>query len=258
MASELKYLPQLVVEQDGTVSGKFLHGLSKANARDGSFLWNVRMGNGRFFSIEAAGKFDPSLSKTHRSMNDIPIEQLRADEHFCEDNFDGHIFSQRFARWVWPAGIYQNKGLSSSDGESAWRRIIETSDRELEFERLRRQFAPSVPSRLSCVYLAHGTDAGRAAIHAMLYQPEIFEVRIECCLAACVVDSAWYDLYLNNPKLEYIENYWRLMAHPTESRPEILIDGVFHLSNRVQLVQLGVNTGDSDQNRTNSNGSQAG
>lgn len=239
MKPELEPLKQLVVECDGRVSGKFFHGVGWS---EGTYwvLWNLRMGHGRYVSTEAAGRFDSSLSGTHRSINDIPIDQLRPSESFREENFSGHVFAPRFAHYVFPVGIHHRLGSPGEEAPNSWRRRVETSDRELAFEIARRQIAPRSPSRLSCVFLAHGTDAGRGVINGVLRRPEIFDVRIDCCLAATVADSTWYDLYLNAPKNEYLENYWKCLAHPEDSKPEILLDGVLQFTNKDQLAKFGI------------------
>lgn len=116
---------------------------------------------------------------------------------------------------------------------------IKRADIELEFEHYRRQHYPEKISRLTCIYLAEKTDAGKNLIHSMLGpEVEILEVKSSFCLGITKADVSWYDQYALNPKQEYIENYWSGIQFSEREAWEYLFDGCIEIEDEILLRVL--------------------
>lgn len=157
-------LSDLKIEPDGSIAGQYLHGVDLNND---VLVHNLGIA-GRLWTADYIGAVDPGIAVTHRAIGDIPIEDLPSF------GLHGNVISPRCARYFIPAAILDmgqtivnGHGIpwELSDGQRA--RITALRDMELAFERGRRQFAPDVPSRLSCIWLAESNDTGRSVIRSI-------------------------------------------------------------------------------------------
>lgn len=218
-------LKNLQVEADGSVTQTFLHGV---NLNDTVLVHNIGVA-GRLLSADFVGRVDRGIAKTHRPIGSVPISELAAGGP--RDN----AVSPRVATYLIPTGILESGQKIFNGYGEPWEltiarraRLKETRDIELEFEKVRRQIAPSAPSRLTCFWLAENSGAGRSVILKMMPYAYIAQARVNFCQASLVVDAGWFDDYLNYPKPEYVESYWTCRQHPKHSMPETLVDG--HIS----------------------------
>ena len=232
---ELLNLPNLVIEADGSVAETFLHGVDLKN---GVLVHNIGVA-GRLLTVDFLGVVDPNLARTHRTIGSIPIPELASTGPY------ENAVSPRSAGYLIPAAILDSgQKIVNGFGEPRQltpgqeQRLIETRNIELKFEEGRRLIAPTAPSRLSCIWLAENSDAGRAVILSMLPNAYITAVRVEHCAAAAIADANWFDDYLNFPKPDFIENYWKGKIHPKISMPEILVDGQVTFTDPQQLAYI--------------------
>lgn len=217
---------------DGSIAEQFLHGVDLDNA---TLVHNLSIDD-RLWTANCMGIADPGIAKTYRPIGEISIEELRFFGPY------GNVLSPRSAKYLIPAAILDS-GQTIVNGygepqEVSARRIIDTRDIELAFEKGRRHYAPQAPSRLSCIWLAESSSTGHSVIRSMLPDAYVANVRVQFCMAFTVADAGWFDEYFNFAKLEYIENYWTGKAHPTYSCPEILVDGVVQFVEPAQLEHI--------------------
>lgn len=224
------------VQADGGLAEHFLHGV---NLNDWIVVNNLRVSDGRLVSTEVLGLSDPGLAETYRPIGTVPISELASGW------VEGNVASPRLGRFLFPAGI-MNLGGEMVDAHGApWpsspggkRRVIETAEAEIAFEVGRRRLSPAAPSRLTCIWLAEGSDAGRAVIQSMLRDTLICKVRVVSCHQFKVADAGWFDDYLNFPDLKYVDNYWLGVIHPRHSLPELLVEGVVQLTEQSAIDQI--------------------
>lgn len=205
--------------------GTFAHGIDPAEWYP---AWNLAL-CGRLLSPDFAALSDPGLSEMHRSLRDVPLEEIR------KGSVQLGVVSPRSAWCVVMAGIVRRGGkVGTGVVNTTWltregaTRLVKTGDVELEFERVRRQIAPSAVSRLACLYVADDSDSGRQHIVSMLGRDVlILRVCIPLAMAVTKVDTAWWDAYCDCPKAQHIENYWQsLPKTPDAPIWEYLVDGL--------------------------------
>jgi hypothetical protein len=122
-------------------------------------------------------------------------------------------------------------------------RAIKLADIEIAFEEGRRKYNYGAPSRLSCLYLADNDLDGRTMLQNMLgisfRRPLIVEVAVLNKMELVKADHRWLDtMYLNDPKEEYIQNYWTEV--PLDKKPswEYLLEGTIIMTNQQQIQEI--------------------
>lgn len=215
----------------------FLHGISLSN-----FLpcWNLSL-SGRISSPDFLAKLDAGLAKSHKSIRDIDINQLK-NGNFPEGvltprgGWYGHSFSLLRKGMHLQTGIKNPKEIPKEEEK----RILRMGDIELKFEEMRRKIAPEAPSRLSCIYLAENSEAGREQIKKMLGD-NIFLLKVKILMSERLAkaDVRWFDAYCENQKEEYIENYWKGISKDTKEECwEYLIDGIIVAIDQEELEYI--------------------
>jgi hypothetical protein len=209
--------------------GKHLHGISLGEWYP---CWNLAL-SGRIASPDFLAFCEPELAASHQSIRDISIKCLRTESIFMG------VSSPRTARYVWAAAIIRrggHVGIGSIDtkwlDQEEMGRIVAIGDMELEFERVRREIAQNAASRLSCLWVAEDTEEGKTHIRSMLGSDIlILKVRIPVALRVSKVDTTWLDAYFEEPRQEFIENYWRSIPF-NEQRVtwEYLVDGAIEVN----------------------------
>ncbi len=122
-------------------------------------------------------------------------------------------------------------------------RIDAMGEIELAFERTRRLLAPRAPSRLSCMWLAEDSEAGRAHVRQMFSViPRLYvvRVRISLDLAFKAAHTGWFDQYVQKPEYQFAANYWTGLSGPTGGW-EFLLDGAIELLDPVDLEYIRTN-----------------
>ena len=95
---------------------------------------------------------------------------------------------------------------------SHYPRILEASENEVVFEKIRREVNPSAPSRLSCIFAGEDSLEQRIHIGQMLShtkRPYIMKFRPKVVLNYFVADSTYFDLYSQTKDTKYAYAYWR-------------------------------------------------
>jgi hypothetical protein len=175
----------------------------------------------------------------------VPFDQL---ETKADDIFAG-LINPRSAVLVQASLL--RKGVKLKDSLTGKpitaeqeKKILNKADVELAFEKHRRSLDSGMPSRLTCLFLAEDDEDinGRLNIQDMLtrldWKPQVLQVEIENQLALHKADNRWYDYYFDDPKPEYIVNYWN--GTPLDAVPtwEFLLEGSVRLTsqNDIELV----------------------
>ena len=208
------------------IHGVFLHGIDLGNWYP---CWNIPLIGG-LMSSDYAAYIDPGLSAVHKSIRDIEIHQLKMEPSSIKG-----VLSPREMSFIIPAamirrgyrvgiGLHDTNWLSERDIA----RILRISDIELAFEDARRKILPQAASRLCSLFLAENTEDGRNHIKTMFPHADlhIIEVTIPKAFRFNKVDFTWFDNYSEEPKAEYIENYWKSIPYD-ENVPtwEYLVEG---------------------------------
>ncbi|MHB8280648.1 MAG: hypothetical protein ACYDIA_23840 [Candidatus Humimicrobiaceae bacterium] len=167
------------------------------------------------------------------NINNIPISSLRDDL-----NINYGFMTPRTSRCVVMAalirkGINVGLGVNNTKWYSSKQKehFLYMGDVELRFEEIRRIISPEAASRLTCIWLADNTIEGKNHIKNMLGDDiYIIKVKILHELRFSKVDSLWFDEYCNNPKDEYIKNYWNSIPLKDDSTSwEYLLEGVIEM-----------------------------
>jgi hypothetical protein len=122
-------------------------------------------------------------------------------------------------------------------------RAIKLADFEIEFERGRREYHYGAPSRLSCLYLADNNIDGRTVLSGMFSnsftRPMIIEVAVLNKMELIKADHNWLDEYLNEPKEEFIKNYWTAIPFNDKHESwEYLLEGTVIMTNQEQMEEI--------------------
>ncbi|WP_418132530.1 hypothetical protein ABL849_17480 [Variovorax sp. 375MFSha3.1] len=225
-----------IVQADLSIEKRFFHGVDLNND---ILVNNLRVSRGRLVTADLMGMTDPGIAATHRPIPEIPIEEI------AEGMLTGNLLAPRSATYTIPASILKTgqeivdgrgRPWPITDGRKA--RIVDTAAIEVAFEAGRRRFAPSAPSRMSCIWLAEGNEAGRNVIASMMRGARICSVRVSLCLGIKVADAGWYDDYTSVPTESYIEKYWTGIEHPRHSLPEYLVEGVIEFTDEKDLEDI--------------------
>lgn len=155
-----------------------------------------------------------------------------------DENMQGIISSKMTA-------IYKASKLRKlkRELEEKERHVIKIADLEIEFERGRRIYNYSAPSRLSCLYLAENNFDSREMLRSMFVNvfssPKIINVEILNQMELVQVDHKWVDKYFAEPNEDYIKNYWNGMQH-NEDFPswEYLLEGTIIMANSEQMLEI--------------------
>lgn len=225
------------MQHSSVLTGHFIHGV---DLDDWYPCWNLAL-SGRLSSPDFFATVDPGTAAVHGRIRDTPIEDLRTK------GLPSGIPTPRAAWCVFAAAVARNGGsvgigttntewLSAEDLDMFRRR----GDIELAFEECRRSVAPDAPSRLSSLYIAEDSPAGRTHVRQMLGE-HIHVLRVTVPIAVRVhrADTQWFDRYCRDPNPLYIENYWRSVRAGGDSETwELLVDGVVQADDPAGLDHL--------------------
>ena len=193
--------------------------------------------SGYLWSPNYLAVIDQGIGQVHRTINEFSIEQLRREgPQSCG-------VTPRTARAIIKASLirrgeklYDGYGeeILLSEQEKQW--ILKASEVELRFEEIRRaQFSYRV-SRLSCLWLAERTEAGKAHSRAMFGEDVfILDVRLGQTLNLSRADTTWFDFYWKELRDEYIGKYWSGAPCGDVSSWEYLLDGEIIADNEQQI-----------------------
>jgi hypothetical protein len=141
---------------------------------------------------------------------------------------------------IYQASINRSLPRPRTDKELA---VIKKADLEIEFERRRRELNYGAASRLSCVYLVDNTFESKLLLQSMFAdnfkRPKVVEVDIVNNFELTKCDVHWVDKYFEDPKDEYIVNYWTGVPL-NENYPtwEYLLEGTIQMTNRDEIQDI--------------------
>jgi len=193
--------------------------------------------SGCLWSPNYLAVIDQGIGQVHRTINEFSIEQLRMKgPQSCgvTPRTASAIIKASFIRRG--EKLYDGYGeeILLSEQEKQW--ILKASEVELGFEEIRRAQFPYRVSRLSCLWLAERTEAGKAHIRAMLGEDVfILDVRLGQILNLSRADTKWFDLYWEETRDEYIWKYWSGEPCGDVSSWEYLLDGEIIADNEEQI-----------------------
>lgn len=120
---------------------------------------------------------------------------------------------------------------------------IKIAELEIEFEKGRRIYNYSAPSRLSCLYLAEDDLDSREMLRGMFVnvfsRPKIINVEILNQMEIVQVDHKWVNKYFEEPNKDYIKKYWTGIAY-NEDFPswEYLLEGTIIMKDKIQILEM--------------------
>jgi hypothetical protein len=121
--------------------------------------------------------------------------------------------------------------------------VVKKADLEIEFERRRREINYGASSRLSCVYLVDNDIDGRTVLQNMFVgtfgRPIIVDVDILNNMELTKCDHHWLQKYYDEPKDEYIVNYWTgVPLNDKFPSCEYLLEGTIFLTHQEQANEI--------------------
>lgn len=123
--------------------------------------------------------------------------------------------------------------------QSEIERILRIAHLEIEFERIRRQINPLLPSRLSSIYLADNSIDGKTMLKNMFWNKKqnflIEEVKINYACLIHRADYRWIEEYENDKREIFIENYWLGREYNSIPSFEYLLEGQIELQNQESI-----------------------
>lgn len=146
-------------------------------------------------------------------------------------------FMSPFLVAVWQGAILRNGGsvgYGVPPRTTRWvppetaERVLETADRELAFERVRRAVAPHAASRLCCVWAAEDTVAGRNWIAEMVGMAAfVLPVTVSYAIRVSRCDARWLEAWHTQAGGDdkAAEGYWSGDALGGDPRWEYLVEG---------------------------------
>lgn len=142
-------------------------------------------------------------------------------------------------------GIYASKLRANEDTKYKpdAEKLLYKSDMELAFESVRRDVCFWAPSRLSGFYLVSDDMNDRLNLRTMFSREDrkslLVEVKTTALMTMIKVDYRWVEQYHEDPKAEYIVNYWNSKPFCDNSTTwEYLYEGMLEASNSDQLEYL--------------------
>lgn len=200
--------------------------------------WNLSL-CGTLWSPDFAAHNDAGLRAVHTPLREISLEDLQ------NGNFQSGVLAPRAANTIFLAAfLRQNRAVTDGlgsivhYGEEVRANILKKADIELEFENVRRRKSPESATRLSSIYLADNSEVGIKHIENMLGSA-IFVIRVSILSAKRLTraDTRWFDLYIEDEDIAFIENYWR--GIPSECpKWEYLLDGAIQMTDQSQLEEI--------------------
>jgi hypothetical protein len=160
------------------------------------------------------------------------------------------MFLSGFMSTVWQAAIVRNGwqlGRGAPPYTTKWappehiERALRATDRELALEEGRRRHAPGSASRLSCLWLAEDSQAGRTWVQHIV-GPEAFVLRVRVSVPAAMArhDGRWLDRVHEEPgDADAVEGYWS--REPLDSSDplwEYLVEGAITFADEAELKRL--------------------
>ncbi|MBA0883422.1 hypothetical protein [Flavobacterium undicola] len=120
-------------------------------------------------------------------------------------------------------------------------RINDIAKIEFEFERIRREVNPNLPSRLISIYLANDDFDGRTMLKNMFPNKKDFfivPINIDIQLLFHKADSQWFDYYIETKDIKAIENYWKGIDYNKIPLYEYLLDGRISLRDEIDKAKI--------------------
>lgn len=166
----------------------------------------------------------------------ICLEQLKIDKDALQTFSSPRMMQIMLSSW-------HSNGLRIGLGEfpntkfltqTQINKIIKVSELEIEFEKVRREINPNLPSRLACVYLAENNIEGRVMLQNMFHRKKnvgIFPVEIIYCDKFHCADSKWVEIFEMTGERSSIEQYWKGIESDNKPQYEYLVDGKIQLLN---------------------------
>jgi hypothetical protein len=126
-------------------------------------------------------------------------------------------------------GLEDTKWFSEGNVE----KINKLAETEIAFEKVRRLVNSSLPTRLTCIYLAEDNLEGRTMLQNMFPSKKNFRIvpiKIRFCDKIHKADSKWISNYELTGDFLSIENYWKGLQFDDQPQFEYLLDGQIELA----------------------------
>ncbi len=214
----------------------FLHGV---NLDDWYPCHNLEIA-GRLWTPDFLALVEPEFK--FAPIDEFSIAELRAGK--------GQAPLTPRSMWtVWASGIIREGGhVGIGQENTIWLsreqevEILRLGDAELDFEEARREYSPKAVSRLSCIWLAENSAAGKEHILNMLHRSgtrvHVLRVKVIAKLGLTRVDTAWFDRYLSHPKDQYIAEYWNGVPGSTHPTWEYLLNGAIRAADSGEVETI--------------------
>jgi hypothetical protein len=185
---------------------------------------------GMLFSPELYNKIRENPKTT---IYEYCLSKLKHDIH----KYDNGLVSSRANDFIVKASFFRENPNYNHKNQD---RVLEISELELAFERVRKERHVWAPSRISGFYLVSDEMNDRENLRNMFYTPPresiVVELRSFALMFMIKVDYRWVELYREDPNPLFIENYWNSIPVSANcSNWEYLYEGALEPSNAEQI-----------------------
>ena len=183
----------------------------------------------------------PSLTHYNTYKTEYPLYNINLDDLLTDINLTQFGFvSPRFqyiliSNWATNGlkvgiGTINTKYYSDSDIN----RIHRIAKLEVEFEKIRRKVNSTLPSRLTCIYVAEDNIDSRNMLRNMFFNKKKFLIASVdlVSIKSHKADSKWISDYENTGNISSIEKYWKGSDFDNKPQYEYLIEGIVSLSKK--------------------------
>lgn len=194
----------------------------------------------------------PSIMYREQFQKDHPVYEVDLDQMLTDpDSLSASFISPRMESVI--LSYWNNHGLKIGIGlqDPKWMseeqigKINRLAEVEIAFEKGRRQIDSSLPSRLTCIYLAEKNIKGKIMLQHTFPDKRNFTivpVRINHFDRLHKADSKWILEYKNTRDISAIESYWRGAIFDEQPEYEYLVDGqveLIDIADREHIRQYG-------------------
>jgi hypothetical protein len=180
-----------------------------------------------------------------KNILEIPISDMYDKFHTLQIGLGSHRGALIFQGSLIRSGMYLAFGMERPKtlDPKFYPKILELSDAEIQFEKIRREINSELPSRLTSIFIAEDSYEARIHLSEMLShirQPYIVNVSFENPISLFRADSKFFEEYVKSKDRKIIEKYWNgeKFSQDSQYHWEYIFEGVLDIKSEEQLADI--------------------
>jgi hypothetical protein len=185
-----------------------------------------------------------TVSFPSNNITEIPIADMY-DKFHLEAGLGSPRGTLIFQGSLIRSGMYLAFGLNKPKtlDPKFYPKILELSEAEIQFEKIRREINPGLPSRLAGIFIAEDNYESRIHLSEMLThlsEPYIVNVSFTNYLNLFKADSKFFEEYVKSKDVKMIERYWNgeKFTQDNQYHWEYIFEGILHVESEEQLKHI--------------------